>query len=47
MAIRSGTKIVVITGDNTVNREAPDAGAKVFLKKPTEIKAITETINNW
>jgi two-component system, chemotaxis family, chemotaxis protein CheY len=44
MAIQPGTKIVFISGDDSVRQEAIDAGAKVFLKKPTDIKMITETI---
>jgi FixJ family two-component response regulator len=45
LTIRPGTKIVFISGDDNVEKEARDAGATVFLKKPTEIKVITETIN--
>ena len=41
---RPGTKIVFISGDDSVQREALNAGANVFLKKPTDIKVITETI---
>jgi two-component system chemotaxis response regulator CheY len=45
LALRSGTKIVLISGDDTVRQDAMDAGATVFLKKPTDINVITETIN--
>ncbi|HTY90321.1 MAG TPA: response regulator [Methanocella sp.] len=45
LALRSGTKIVFISGDDTVRQDAMDAGATVFLKKPADIKMITETIN--
>jgi FixJ family two-component response regulator len=44
LAIEPGTKIVFISGDDSVRREALDAGAKVFLKKPTDIKGISDTI---
>ena len=38
------TKIVFISGDESIRQESLDAGANVFLKKPTSIKDITETI---
>lgn len=44
LALRPGTKIVIISGDDSVRQEAIGAGATVFLKKPAEIKVITETI---
>jgi FixJ family two-component response regulator len=44
LALQPGTKIVFISGDDSVRRDALEAGATVFLKKPTEIKVITETI---
>lgn len=43
-ALRPATKIVVISGDDTVRQVAIDAGATAFLKKPADIKMITETI---
>jgi FixJ family two-component response regulator len=43
---RPGTKFVFISGDDSVQREALTAGANVFLKKPTDIKVITETITS-
>jgi len=42
--LRQCTKIVLISGDDTVRQEALDSGATIFLKKPTEVKVITETI---
>lgn len=39
------TKIIFISADEDVRREALDAGATIFMKKPTPIKEITETIN--
>jgi DNA-binding response OmpR family regulator len=45
LAIEPRTKIVFISGDESSRRESLDAGATVFMKKPTSIKEITETIN--
>jgi len=44
LALRPETKIVFISGDDSVRQEALNSGANVFLKKPTDIKVITETI---
>lgn len=41
---RPGTKFVFISGDDSIRREALTADANVFLKKPADIKVITETI---
>lgn len=46
LALRPGTKIIFISGDDSVQREALNVGANVFLKKPTDIKVITETISS-
>jgi FixJ family two-component response regulator len=45
LVIESRTKIVFIRGDESSRRESLDAGARVFMKKPTSIKDITDTIN--
>ncbi len=45
LMLEPGTKIIFISADEDVRREALDAGAAVFMKKPTPIKDITETIN--
>lgn len=45
LAIDPNTRIVFISGDEGVRQESLDAGATVFMKKPTPIKEITETIN--
>lgn len=45
LKIEPATKIIVISGDESVRYESLNCGAKVFLKKPTSIKDITETIN--
>lgn len=44
LALQPSTKIVFISGDDSVRQEALAAGAKVFLKKPTDIKVISDTI---
>jgi DNA-binding NtrC family response regulator len=44
LAIQPGTKIVFISGDDSIRQEALNAGATVFMKKPADIKMITETI---
>jgi DNA-binding NtrC family response regulator len=45
LAIRPETKIIFISGDDSIRREALAAGATVFMKKPTDIKEITATVN--
>jgi DNA-binding response OmpR family regulator len=45
LAMEPGTKIIFISGDDSVRQESLDAGAKVFMKKPTPINEITRTIN--
>ncbi len=42
LTIESGTKAIFISGDDSIQKESIDAGAVVFLKKPTSIKTITE-----
>ena len=44
LAIEFGTKVVFISGDNSVRQRSIDAGATVFLKKPADIKVITDTV---
>jgi len=46
LAIEPGIKIIFISGDDSVREKSIDAGAAVFLKKPTSIKVITETVTN-
>ena len=46
LAIEPHTKIVFISGDDSVRSESLDAGATVFMKKPTPIKEISETIKS-
>ena len=44
LAIASGMKIIFVSGDDSIQQESVDAGATVFLKKPTSIKMITDTV---
>jgi two-component system chemotaxis response regulator CheY len=45
LAIEPKTRIVFISGDESIQQESIDAGATVFMKKPTSIKEITEIIS--
>ncbi len=42
--VEPGTKIVFVSGDDSIQEEFVDAVASVFLKKPTNIKLITDTV---
>ena len=44
LAIEPDTKVIFISGDDSIHRESIDSGAAVFLKKPTNIKIITDTV---
>lgn len=44
LAVDPKTKIVFISGDESIRQQSLDAGAAVFLKKPTSITGITQTI---
>ena len=46
LSMEPETRIVFISGDEGVRQESLEAGAKAFMKKPTPIKEITETINS-
>jgi FixJ family two-component response regulator len=46
LSIDPHTKIVFISGDGSIRQESLDAGTTTFMKKPTPIKEITETINS-
>jgi FixJ family two-component response regulator len=38
------TKVIFVSGDDDIKQESIDVGATVFLKKPTSIKTITDTV---
>ena len=44
LAIEPGTKVIFVSGDDSIEQECLDIGATVFLKKPTSIKVITDTV---
>lgn len=44
--IEPGTKIIFVSGDDSIQQESVDAGATIFLKKPTSIKLITDTVTS-
>jgi len=46
LAMQPDTKIIFISGDDSIKKVALDAGATVFLKKPANIKEITATVNS-
>ena len=46
LALQPGTKVIFISGDDSIRKDALDAGAAVFMKKPTDIKVITATVNS-
>jgi CheY-like chemotaxis protein len=46
LAIQPGTKVIFISGDDGIQKDALDAGASVFMKNPTDIKVITATVNS-
>jgi DNA-binding NtrC family response regulator len=46
LSMEPRTKIIIISGDESIRQESLDAGANVFLKKPTSITEITRTINS-
>jgi len=44
LAVEPGTKVIFVSGDDSIRQECLDIGATVFLKKPTSIKTITDTV---
>ena len=44
LAIEPVTKIIFVSGDDSIQRSCIDEGATVFLKKPADIKTITDTV---
>jgi DNA-binding NtrC family response regulator len=45
LAIEPGTKVIFVSGDDSIEQECIGIGATVFLKKPTSIKMITDTVS--
>jgi two-component system, chemotaxis family, chemotaxis protein CheY len=46
LTIEPGTKVIFVSGDDNIQKESLDAGAAVFLKKPANIKSITDTVTS-
>ncbi len=46
LTIEPGTKVIFVSGDDSVQKESLDAGAAIFLKKPANIKTITDTVTS-
>ncbi len=46
LAVEPDTKIIFISGDDSIQKESLDAGATVFLKKPASIKIIADTVTS-
>ena len=46
LAVESHTKIIIISGDDSIKQDVLEAGAHVFLKKPVSIKNIMENVNS-
>lgn len=44
LAIEPNTKVILVSEDDSVRKESVDADAAVFLKKPADIKLITDTV---
>ena len=46
LSTEPSTRIIFVSGDDSVRQESIDAGAAVFLKKPASIKIITDTVTS-
>jgi DNA-binding NtrC family response regulator len=44
LAMEPAIKVLFISGDDSIRQESIDTGAAVFLKKPSSIKVIAETV---
>ncbi len=44
LTVEPDTKVIFVSGDDSIQRESVEAGAAVFLKKPANIKLITDTV---
>jgi len=44
LTIEPSSKVIFVSGDDSIEQERVDIGATVFLKKPTSIKMITDTV---
>lgn len=46
LAIEPGTKVIFISGDDSIRDSVLKSGANIFLKKPTKINDITESVRS-
>jgi FixJ family two-component response regulator len=44
LTVEPDTKVIFVSGDDSIQQESIDSGASVFLKKPANIKLITDTV---
>ena len=44
LAIEPGTKAIFVSGETGIEQESIESGAAVFMKKPEDIKKITDTV---
>jgi FixJ family two-component response regulator len=44
LAIEPATKVIFVSGDDSIRQSCIEKGATVFLKKPADIKTITDTV---
>jgi len=46
LAIEPDTRVIFISGDDSIKESVLRTGADIFLKKPTKISDITESVNS-
>ncbi len=46
LTIEPCTKVIFVSGDDSIQQESIEAGAAVFPKKPANIKLITDTVTS-
>ncbi len=46
LSVEPNTKVIFISGDDSIRDKVLGLGAKLFLKKPMNIKEITESVNS-
>lgn len=45
LTVEPRTKVIFVSGDDSIQRECIDVGAVLFHKKPVSINLITDTLN--
>jgi FixJ family two-component response regulator len=46
LALKPDTRIIFISGDDSIRESVLSSGADIFLKKPTKINDITDSVNS-